>query len=212
VPEPDPRTRTSRRERLVIALFVAVASRESNVERPAVDGPPSTFSGSIMPKGVRAPRFALRDEDGRALRSEDLRGRPVIVTFLYTQCKDTCPIEAQQIRGALDQLSDTDQEVPAIAVAVDPPRDTPTSARRFLAEQRVYGRIRFALGSREELEPVWRRFFIQEQKPDAEHQARVTLIDSRGFQRVGYPVNQLTPDGVAKDVRILLAEDARRGD
>ena len=35
-----------------------------------------------------------------------LRGRPVIVTFLYTTCEDTCPTQAQQVKGALDELGE----------------------------------------------------------------------------------------------------------
>ena len=59
-----------------------------------------------------------------------LRGRPVVVTFLYSHCDDTCPAQAQVIRGALDELG---EDLPALAIAVDPPRDTPDSARAFLA-------------------------------------------------------------------------------
>lgn len=172
---------------------------------PASLGRPSEFNGSTLPDGVEAPRFRLRDEQGRALASDDLRGRPVVVAFLYSTCEDTCPLEAQQIRGALDKLGD-DEQIPAIALSVDPKNDTPGSARRFLAEQRVYGRMRFALGTRAELEPVWRGFFIQEQTEESEHQARVTLVDGRGFQRVGYPIDMLTPDNLAEDIRKLLAE------
>ena len=36
----------------------------------------------------------------------ELRGRPAIVTFLYTTCEDTCPTQAQQIKGALDELGE----------------------------------------------------------------------------------------------------------
>ena len=170
----------------------------------------SKFAGSVLPAGVRSPEFALRDENGQPVTSKELRGAPAIITFLYTRCEDTCPIEAQQVRAAVDRLADDGIRVPAIAIAVDPPNDTPERARRFLAEQRVYGQVRFALGSREELEPVWKGFFIQPQTPDAEHQARVTLIDAAGYQRVGYPISQLTPDAVAADVRELVEEQRAR--
>lgn len=132
-----------------------------------------------------------------------LRGKPVVVTFLYTTCEDTCPIEAQQIRGALDQLG---EDIPALAVAVNPPEDTPHRARRFLLEQRVTGRMDFVLGSRRELKPVWRGFFIQEQTEKMEHSSRVVLIDVKGYQRVGYPGQEATPERLAHDLRILLRE------
>jgi protein SCO1 len=133
----------------------------------------------------------------------------VVVTFLYTHCEDTCPIQAQTIRGALDQLG---HDVPALAVAVDPPNDTPESARRFLAEQRATGRIDFVLGSRSELRPVWKGFgSIKPQSVTEEHQARFTLVDSRGFQRVGYPGAEATPERLAHDLRLLEREASPTG-
>ena len=176
---------------------------------PAVQrsAPADRFAGSLMPPGVRAPSFRLRDQDGRPLTMAALRGRPAIVTFLYTTCTETCPAQAQQIKLALDRVG---EPVPAVGVSVDPEVDTPESARRFLREQRIGDRMDLALGSRRELEPVWRGFAIQPQLPDAEHQARTVLIDARGFQRVGFPVDQLTPERLAQDVRTLLAEARTR--
>ena len=133
------------------------------------------------------------------------RGEPVIVTFLYTTCEDTCPLQAQTVRGALDQLG---HDVPAIAIAVDPPRDTPERARAFLSEQRALGRLDFVLGTRDELRPLWQGFAIRPQSVTEEHQARITLVDPRGYQRVGYPGSQATPERLAHDLRLL--ENARR--
>jgi protein SCO1/2 len=193
----------------VTAVIVAAAAFApdggSGSEAEPTLGRRSEFRGSTMPKGVRAPDFVLRDERGRRLDSRALRGRPLVVAFLYSTCEDTCPLEAQQVRGALDDIGD-DEKVTALAVSVDPRNDTPGSARKFLAEQRVYGRMRFALGTQAQLEPVWRGFFIQEQTEEYEHQARVTLVDGKGFQRVGYPIDMLTPENLAADVRTLLAE------
>src|SRR3712207_7415571 len=46
------------------------------------------------------------------------------------------------------------------------------NAQRFLHKQGMVGRMDFVLGSRRELEPVWKGFFVQPQLPDSEHQAR----------------------------------------
>jgi protein SCO1 len=96
--------------------------------------------------------------------------------------------------------------VPSIAVAVDPPRDTPDSARAFLLKTRTLGRLDFALGTRAQLRPVWKGFAIQPQLPRQEHQARITLVDRRGFQRIGFPGNQVTPERLAHDVSLLERE------
>jgi protein SCO1/2 len=185
----------------VFALGAVVLAADSGEEEPASAG--TRFEGATMPEGVRAPDFELRNQDGERISMRDLRGRPVIVTFLYTTCDDTCPAQAQTVRGALDDLG---EDVPAIAIAVDPPRDTPERARAFLAEARALGRIDFVLGSRAELRPLWKGFFIRPQSVSEEHQARFTLVDKTGFQRIGFPGDQATPEALAHDVRLLAAE------
>jgi protein SCO1 len=197
--------------RVLIALFLVavfafgavllVARSRDNGESDVAAAP--RFEGAVMPEGLRAPDFELRNQDDERVSMRDLRGEPVIVTFLYTHCDDTCPAQAQTVRGALDELG---QDVPALAVAVDPPRDTQQSARAFLAEQRATGRLDFVLGSRSQLRPLWNGFFIAPQTVSQEHQARFTLVDKRGFQRVGYPGFEATPERLAHDLRILQAE------
>ena len=186
------------------ALLVAVErarDRSSDSGEPQEDER-TRFEGGLMPDGVRAPDFALTDERGRPVTMRQFRGRPVAVTFLYTTCEDTCPAQAQQIKGALDQL---DRPVPALAIAVDPPRDNPARAREFLDKYDLAGRMRWVLGSKPELERLWRGFAIQEQLPEREHQARIVLVDGDGFQRVGFPADQATPERLAHDLRELGA-------
>jgi protein SCO1/2 len=197
--------------RVLIALFlvavfalgaIALAAR-SRDEGDRLTTAGTRFEGAVMPQGVRAPDFRLANQDGERISMRELRGRPVIVTFLYTSCEDTCPAQAQVVRGALDELG---ADVPAIAIAVDPPRDTPQRARAFLAEQRATGRLDFVLGERAELRPLWNGYFIRPQSVTEEHQARFTLVDKRGFQRVGYPGFEATPERLAHDLRILARE------
>lgn len=194
--------------RVVIALFlVGVFALGAIVlatgGRDGDDGSPERFEGALMPEGVPAPDFRLRNQDGDTVSMRSLRGRPVVVTFLYTTCQDSCPVMAQTVRGALDQLG---HDVPALAIAVDPPRDTPERAQAFLAKQRATGRIDFVLGSRAELRPLWKGYAIRPQAVTEEHMARFTLVDSRGYQRIGYPGSEATPERLAHDLRLLERE------
>ena len=195
--------------RLQIALFlVAVFALGAVVVVAATEdggdaAPGATFEGALLPRDLPAPRFSLRNQDGEPVRMAALRGSPVIVTFLYTNCEDTCPLQAQTVKGALNDL---DEDVPALAIAVDPPRDTPESARRFLSEQRVTGRMDFVLGTRRALQAIWTGYAIRPQSVREEHTGRFVLVDKRGYQRVGFPLGRATPERLAHDVRILLAE------
>lgn len=180
---------------LVAGSAIAAIAPES---RPPGNDP--ELQGAIAPAGQPRATWALRDQDGRLVRAAGLRGRPMILSFLYTTCEDTCPVTAQQIRGALDRLGD---DVPAVAVSVDPANDTGPRARAFLAKQNLTGRMSFLLGTRAQLQRVWRQYGVQPQEDGLEHSARVVLLDDAGRPAVAWPTEKLTPEGLAHDLRLL---------
>jgi protein SCO1/2 len=160
------------------------------------DAPAATgWEGAIRPPGTRLPDFSLRNQDGDTVTAAALRGRPAVST-----CEDTCPGQVMSIRGALDDLG---RDVPVIAVSVDPANDTRETARAFLLEQSMTGRMDFLLGSREELEPLWEAFGIAPQRDGRDHSAYTVLVDGEGRQRIGFPASELTPRRLAHDLARL---------
>ncbi|MBA2349334.1 MAG: SCO family protein [Solirubrobacterales bacterium] len=209
---------------VVLGAVLLFGSSRAN-ERPDFTVGPDGFAGAQSPSGARAPDFDLRDEDGKPISQRSARGRVTVLTFLYTTCEDSCPITASQILGGLDDLGPEGKDVATIAVSADPDVDDEALARRFLVDRRITGRMHFALGTAEELCPIWRAYGVQPQgdryegrcpsrkatDPRAtvdsfEHSARVVVIDKRGFQRSAFPLDQLTSEALANDVRRLQAE------
>jgi protein SCO1/2 len=180
---------------LLAALGVVLFAGTSSGDRAG------GFEGAVVPQDVKTTDFALRDQDGKLVRLSDYLGQPVMVTFLYTTCQDTCPLTAQQMKAAQQQVG---RSVPALAVSVDPANDTPLNAKRFLAKHNVAGHMRFLLGSRAQLAPIWKAYAIQPQGNGFEHSARVLLFDAGGRERVAWPSHDLTPEGLANDLRLLL--------
>jgi len=165
-------------------------------EAPAATG----WEGAVRPPGTRLPDFELTTQDGEAMTASSVRGRPVVITFVYSTCEDTCPAQVQSIRGALDDLG---RDVPVVGISVDPANDTPARARAFLLEQSMTGRMEFLLGTREELGPVWEAFGIAPQREGREHSAYTVLVDAEGRQRIGFPASELTPSRLAHDLARL---------
>jgi protein SCO1/2 len=167
-------------------------------------GPPlaltNGWAGALRPPGLDVPGFRLRDQDGHLVTSRSLLGRPVVYAFVYSTCRDTCPAEVQTIRGALDDLR---RDVPVMGVSVDPANDTPRRAIAFLLDQKMTGRMRFLLGTRVQLEPVWKAFGIRPESARLEHSAHVVLADARGRQRIGFPFAELTEARLAHDLARL---------
>jgi protein SCO1 len=161
------------------------------------DAAPAGWQGALRPPGAVLPDFALSDQDGDRVTAASLRGKPVVVAFVYSTCKDTCPLQVRSIRAALDRLG---HDMRVIGVSVDPANDTPARARTFLLEQSMTGRMDFLLGSRAQLEPVWKAFGIAPQTKGRDHSSYTIIVDAEGRQRIGFPADQLTPSRLAADL------------
>lgn len=167
----------------------------------APTGDRSGYAGAIRPPGIPPrPLDGLVDERGRQVSLPD---DVAIVTFAYTQCEDACPTTVQQIRIALDEMQDPP---PAFVISVDPKLDSPERARAFLADQGVLGRVSFLTGPPAALQQQWRSYGIQPQTDRLEHSLSIVLLDRRGRQRIGFPLDKLTPRGLAHDISALRAE------
>ena len=162
------------------------------------------FAGALSAPDIPVRDFSLRDQDGRPASLREYRGKVVVLTFMYSTCQDTCPVTATTIRGALDQVG---HDVPVLAVSVDPAHDTPDTAERFLVKQSMSaGRMRFLLGSRAQLQPIWKAYGIQPQGNGFEHSAYVAVLDRTGRQRVAFTLDHLTDRDLAHDIRRLESE------
>jgi protein SCO1 len=164
------------------------------------------FYGGLLPAGLTPHEFTLVDQHGRRVALGGLRGRVVILAFLYTGSKATAPLIAQQIRGALDELQ---RPVATLAVSVDPVTDTPARVRAFLAATSLTGRMEYLTDSPAQLRAVWRAYRVV---PAAggeaayERGAFVVLLDRSGSERVELSLEELTPEALAHDVRKLEGE------
>jgi protein SCO1/2 len=181
------------------ASGVILFAKPEPATRVSADG----FAGAVSPSDIAVRDFSLRDQDGKPVSLREYRGRVVVLTFMYSTCQDTCPVTAQTIRGALDQVG---HDVPVLAVSVDPAHDTRDSAERFLVKQSMSaGRMRFLLGSRAQLQPIWKAYGIQPQGKGFEHTAYVAVLDQTGRQRVAFTIDHLTDRDLAHDIRKLEA-------
>jgi protein SCO1/2 len=168
----------------------------------------SPFDGARLPAGLRAADFSLTDQHGRRVTLARDRGKVVVLTFIHSLCHDTCPFMVEQIKGALNELPGAGRGVPTIGVSVDPGEDTVANRIRFLKKHELNGRLAFVNGPMAAMKRVWHAYAIQPVTPKIDHSTFVMLIDKRGYERVGFAADQLTPEQLAHDIRVLERERA----
>ena len=118
------------------------------------------YAGVAAAPSKPAPPLALRDSLGHPVNLDQYRGKAVLVTFIYDHCPDICPLMVGNLHTAQAQLGPEAQKLQIIAVSVDPRGDTPSTVKAFLREHRMTGRMEYLIGSRPELEKVWRDWSI----------------------------------------------------
>ena len=168
----------------------------------------SHLAGEQGVKSGPAPQISLRDQDGRLVDLKRQRGRVVVLTFLYTKCKDICPLIASTLNSVLANL-DASQRAHArvVAVSVDPRNDTFASVRRYAHEKHLLPQFRYLVGSKQDLEPVWSAYgvFVDPLSLESiDHTGRIIVIDRDGRMRAGFPPT-VPAATVLADVKKLLS-------
>jgi len=157
---------------------------------------PNPFDTVVKPLGIgeHMPALQFVDQAGQAVTFSAMRGQTVLVGFVYTRCKDACPIITQKF-GRLDQLL---KQGPyrLVEVTIDPAHDTPAV---IAAYAKRYGlrppRWQILTGQPQELETFDRA-------------AGVSVIDNgRGELVHNTVLLVVNPDGRLTDVVQLAAWD-----
>jgi len=171
-----------------------------------------------------APDFRLMDQNGSDVRLSDFRGKVVVLTFMDSKCKDTCPLTGAHFRKAYQQLNQNEgSRVVFLGVNVNVEANTvadvlETTHAWHLDEIPSW---HFLTGSREDLEPVWKDYGISTiPSPDGNsimHTPGVFLIDTsrqkrwyistpfsvEGDAEVTLPLNEL----LVKHIREILRDN-----
>jgi cytochrome oxidase Cu insertion factor (SCO1/SenC/PrrC family) len=138
---------------LLLALLLASAGF------PAFPGGiferPVPLSGTVIVHPGPAPDFTLTDQDGRAFRMADTRGKVVVMTFIYTHCTDLCPFITLKVKGARDLLGKDADKAIFVAVTTDPERDTQSVIDAYSRAAGLFDGWSFVTGPLAVVKEVW---------------------------------------------------------
>jgi protein SCO1/2 len=201
---------------LVIAGGVAVVTQGSGSNSPRLPGnvssvSSSNFIGSVATPLKPAPSLRLHNYLGNAVNIASYQGKAVLVTFLYTNCPDVCPLITANLRVALSMMSPQQAaKTQIIAVSVDPRGDTPKAVAAFLKRHEMTGRMQYLIGSAHELAHVWKEWNVgseqDAQQPQlVNHSGLVYGIGASGKLTTLYAAN-FKPSDIAHDAPLLSSQ------
>jgi protein SCO1/2 len=90
--------------------------------------------------GQEVPDFTMTTQEGRTQKLSDLRGKVVVLTFIYTRCPlpDFCPLMDRKFATLAEKVSvlpERAKDVRLLSVSFDPEHDTPDVLRKHARVQ-----------------------------------------------------------------------------
>ncbi len=168
--------------------------------------------------GDAVPDFVLKNQDGRAIRLSQFRGKFLLVTFIYTRCPlpNFCPLVTRNFAN-IDKEVAADaklaQSTHLLSVSFDPDNDTPERLRAYGAQyigseaKRAFARWDFAVPQKTVLKEMAEYFDVGLTPGDdgtINHTLSTTLVGRDGKVLKFYPGNEWTPEQVMSDLRVAM--------
>lgn len=164
---------------------------------------------------IRTPAdFTLTTQEGKDFRFSSLRGKVVLVSFVFTTCNGTCPATTHRMVLAEESLSKAGllDKVHLLSITLDPARDRPVALRDYMRLYDIEGKHwTFLTGSQKQIDKVfsdWGMWVRAAANGQLDHPSRVFLLDGRGRLREVYDLQFFRPRWVREDVQLLLKADA----
>lgn len=162
-----------------------------------------------------APEVSLTGATGKPFTLGALRGKAVVVSFVYTTCTGSCPattLKLTQVQKALAKAGLWRNQVQFVSITLDPARDRPEV---LAAYAKNYGIDRdawhFVTGPPDQVLSViraWGMWVKTLPSGVLDHPSRIFLIDPQGRQREIYSLETLSPKTVVDDVRSIVDDGA----
>ena len=170
------------------------AAIEFNAER--------AFQVSQQAIGTKLSNHLFIDSTGEAVRFNDLLGRPVVISMIYTSCHHICPTLTSHLANVVDVGRDAlgDEAFAVLTIGFDTQVDTPQQMAMFAAQRGIHKpHWRFVSAGDETIAALSDELgFLFEASPRGfDHITQTTVVDGSGTVR-----NQIY--GVNFDAPLLI--------
>ncbi len=160
--------------------------------------------------GRRIGEHTLLDRDGRAVRLSSYRGKPLLVSFIYTGCFQVCPTGTRALHQAVRALEKRfgTGRYSVVSIGFNQPADSPAAMKAFAAQNGIdLPHWSFLSPPASDVEALTRDFGFSFQATPAgfDHVLQVTLVDAEGrIVRQVYG-GEVAPDALGEPLTLLVA-------
>lgn len=169
---------------------------------------------SRLPVIQTASPFVLSDQSGKKVALADLRGRVVIVGFIFTTCSGSCPATTSRMVLLQEELKRRGQwgnDVKLLSITLDPARDTPEKLRGYMslydADARSWSFLTGPIPQVQRVIADWGMWVKKAANEQLDHPSRLFLVDRRGRIREIYNLDFFRIPWVMEDIDTLRKEN-----
>ncbi|MFL2804188.1 MAG: SCO family protein [Dehalococcoidia bacterium] len=175
------------------------------------------IQGNILNNHNSIP-FKVIDHQGKTIDSSNMNQDIFLMTFVFTECTNVCPIVTSQIKQSLI-LNNSETETPVILISVDPENDNEISVDNFIEKWELQANWSYITGNKNSLEPIWENYFINPMptnpieeltqnlatKNKIIHTSPVYIFNKKGSAKVVHN-SPIDPEKLVNDMKILSKE------
>ena len=189
-------------------LFLVLLPLDLNAH---VSGAPREVPPTSATPNTKAPAFILLNQEGNRFDSTTLRGKVVVLNFIFTTCTDVCPLFTANLADLQRTLkNESAGSLFLVSITTDPEVDSPkvlkSYAQRYGADFQNWA---FLTGSESQLKQVWKGFDVRVIKKGrglVQHTSLTTVIDRQGIRRFNFFGEKWQLKDLLRDTSALLEE------
>jgi len=168
-------------------------------------------------KSIRTSFQLVNQDSNKVVFPNDFKGNITVMSFLYTNCPDVCPLTTNNLRMLQERLKKDDVKgVQFVEVSFDPDRDTPSILKKY-ADVRSIDEKNFQLltGNKKVIDSLLKVMNIYAIPADTIkynnngftysfiHTDRITLLDRESRIRKEYKGSIINQKEILKDIKSL---------
>jgi protein SCO1/2 len=159
--------------------------------------------------GRELPDLMLLDRQGRPVRLASYRGKPLLLSFIYTGCFQVCPTQTRALHEAVKGLDTMlgARQFNVVSIGFNQPFDDPQAMRAFAAQQRIDNKNwEFLSPPRDAVATLTQAvgFAYVATPAGFDHVLGVTVVDAQGRIHAQVYGDKLRADQLGKPLRELL--------